>query len=602
MRTRRGQTNRRLKMSLLLVVMFIAASSFHAQSTPQSAPPKNEQHSASITSRINAVLVPVVVTDKNGNHVRGLTREDFTLRENGKDRPVASFEEIVAQAEPIHLTPPSATKFTNQFDQPGAKGLEIIALDMINTPFLHQAEARDAVIKFLSTAASRKAVTALVVLEPNGVKFVHNFTSDPKVLVAAIQKVQSRLTARDTTSLDVHLSGVMDGPGTIFGDTGSEDDAEAMQLSMILGGAAASGGSGIGVMAAESMEAQAKMDAAREGRESQNTLGSIEQLAKYFGGVPGRKSLIWASTGFRLMNHEMAGGFGGGTTAEDWLQTVRALQDADIAVYSVDIGGLMATPRAVTATAVTQTRGPLDSGVAGKSAAMQAFEAGLFTDPIEGKHNTLRKMSEETGGQALYNFNDLENLIKKAVDDSSQYYMLTFYANDKGKEGWHKLEVKVKREGAQARGRDGFYYAGPAGDLDSSRRTDEVQALKSPFNFLALPITATWLSVDRGTEKRGVHFSLAVAPGAVLIDAAHENHVSVDFLAVALDGQGNPAGQASQRIDKNLQPADVKDVEGGGMNYVGLLPLAPGDYQVHLVVRDNLTGKIGSVIAFLKLD
>ena len=38
------------------------------------------------------------------------------------------------------------------------------------------------------------------------------------------------------------------------------------------------------------------------------------------------------------------------------------------------------------------------------------------------------------------------------------------------------------------------------------------------------------------------------------------------------------------------------------MNYVGLLPLAPGDYQVHLVVRDNLTGKIGSVIAFLKLD
>ena len=343
MRANLAQTDRRLKLSLLMVVIFVAANTFHAQSAPQ----KNEQHPASITSRINAVLVPVVVTDKNGNHVRGLTREDFELRENGKDRPVANFEEIVAQAEPIHLTPPSATKFTNQFDQPGAKGLEIIALDMINTPFLHQAEARDAVIKFLSTAASSKAVTALVVLEPNGVKFVHNFTSDPKVLIAAIQKVQSRLTARDTASLDVHFTGVLDSQGAIVGETDSEDDAEAAQLSFILGGAAASGGIGIGVMAAESLEAQAKMDAAREGRESQNTLGSIEQLAKYFGGVPGRKSLIWASTGFRLMSHEMAGGFGGGTTAEDWLRTVRALQDADIAVYSVDIGGLVATIRKI---------------------------------------------------------------------------------------------------------------------------------------------------------------------------------------------------------------------------------------------------------------
>ncbi len=351
------------------------------------------------------------------------------------------------------------------------------------------------------------------------------------------------------------------------------------------------------------MEAQAKMDAAREGRGGQNTLGSMEQLAKYFGGVPGRKSLIWASAGFRLVNHEMAGGFGGGNDGGRLAANGAGFAGCG---YCRVFGGYKGTDG--DAKGGDGYGGYPDQGptrfrsVAGKSAAMQAFEAGLFTDPIEGKHNTLRKMSEETGGQALYNFNDLENLIKKAVDDSSQYYMLTFYANEKGKEGWHKLEVKVKHEGLQVRGRDGFYYAGPAGDFDSSRRTDEVQALKSPFNFLSLPITATWLSVDRGAEKRGVNFSLSVAPGAVLIDAEHENHVSVDFLAVALDGQGNPAGQAAQRIDKNLQPAEVKDVEGGGMKYLGLLALAPGDYQVHLVVRDNLTGKIGSVIAMLKLD
>jgi VWFA-related protein len=347
MRATRAQRKSWLNASLLLVGIFIMAISFHAQTMAQSIPKTDEQHPASIASRINAVLVPVVVMDKDGNHVRGLTREDFESYENDKDRPIANFEEIVAQAEPIHLTSPSATKVTNQFDQPRAKGLEIIALDMINTTFLHQAEARDAVIKFLSTAASSKAATALVVLEPNGVKFVHNFTSDPKVLAAAIQKVQSRLTARDAASLDVHFTGVLDAHGAIVGETGSEDYAEAAQLFLILGGAATSGGIGARVMAAESLEPQAKMDAAREGQENLNTLGSIEQLAKYFGGVPGRKTLIWASTGFLLMNHEMAGGFGGGSTAEDWLRTVRPLQDADIAVYSVDIGGLVATIRKI---------------------------------------------------------------------------------------------------------------------------------------------------------------------------------------------------------------------------------------------------------------
>jgi VWFA-related protein len=46
------------------------------------------------------VLTDVVVTDKHGNPVTGLTRSDFRIMDNGKAQTLASFEEHREQTSP----------------------------------------------------------------------------------------------------------------------------------------------------------------------------------------------------------------------------------------------------------------------------------------------------------------------------------------------------------------------------------------------------------------------------------------------------------------------------------------------------------------------
>src|ERR1700684_3954064 len=50
------------------------------------------------TARTELVLIPTLVTDKSGNHISGLKKEDFTVLENGSEQKIATFEEITSDA------------------------------------------------------------------------------------------------------------------------------------------------------------------------------------------------------------------------------------------------------------------------------------------------------------------------------------------------------------------------------------------------------------------------------------------------------------------------------------------------------------------------
>ena len=64
------------------------------------------------TSKPTYILVPVVVTEKDGKPISGLKREDFQFEENGKDQAIASLEEIKPSLTP--LSRPAATAMRSQ--------------------------------------------------------------------------------------------------------------------------------------------------------------------------------------------------------------------------------------------------------------------------------------------------------------------------------------------------------------------------------------------------------------------------------------------------------------------------------------------------------
>jgi len=176
--------------------------------------PAQDNPSFKFSVGTHLVLVPVVVNDKQGKHVPGLTAADFEIKEDGNVKKLASFEEITAEntvAERPVLPPKT---FTNQVVAARPKKLEIILLDLLNTPLSGRAEARRGLIDFLSKSADPDTLTALLVLRSNRVTMIHNFTSDPSVLMAAIRKLQGQATSRDTPTMNTN---------------GGDVDAEARQ-------------------------------------------------------------------------------------------------------------------------------------------------------------------------------------------------------------------------------------------------------------------------------------------------------------------------------------------------------------------------------------
>jgi len=580
-----------------LILTGIPAVPFQ-QPANQNPPKSSENPQYKLSVRSNLVLVPVIVVDKRGDHVTGLKAEDFEVKEDGNAEKVVRMDEVtVRDTTKVQRPTIAANTFTNEVVAEHPRKMEIIALDQINVPFAGGADGNRMLIDFLLKNLDSNTLLAMVALTHNGVRIIHDFTADNSTLAAALTKIRNKPGTLDATSMNVS------GENTPI-------DLEVLQLDALLNGAdiviSGIGAEGVAQAKAVSAGARATVDASRRAQEALITLECFQQIAQYFGGVPGRKSLIWASTAFPFgtgpgTNNSTTRG----TQEDDWQRTFRMLTDANIAVYPVDIGGLATGATANNLQRLNTTivkTGGAEGGVQQRSAGLAALEGGQFTDPNVGRQETMRQLAERTGGQPFYNSNDGAELFRRAGQDAGQYYTLAYYTKDTGKYGWRKLNVKVKRDDVKVRARNGFFFNDPkkAGDPNQAIQ-DLKMAITSDLNFTFVPLKGEWLGTQTVGDKRDVQFVLSIPPGVPAIDSENENHVSLDFLVVATDKMGKNVANISQRLDTKLKPDGVDRIQNKGLDYTNVLTLTPGDYKVHFVVRDNLRGTLGSVVSQLNV-
>jgi hypothetical protein len=136
-----------------------------------SSPAKSQTASPTTTIRVTSDLVylDVTVVDRKGNPVvTGLTKNDFTITENGKPKRIFSFDTPVAGAETSAAASPAIGSETVQV--PNTKTAQkgpatILVLDLLNTPFVDSAYARDSIRRYLAKQPQRLASpTELMVL------------------------------------------------------------------------------------------------------------------------------------------------------------------------------------------------------------------------------------------------------------------------------------------------------------------------------------------------------------------------------------------------------------------------------------------------------
>lgn len=553
--------------------------------------PRHEEGKIDLTSRSELVVVPVVVRDGSGGPVKGLTKDDFTVLENGKEQKISTFEEIKTNAAPMKRQAMPENQFSNIYvGSPEPRRVTIMVLDQINTPILDQTNARAELVKYISRSLKAEDMLALMVMNRSGIHMIHDFSSSPEVLIAAIKRASSSaaaLTAADTAALagspdNSTLGGATPGgPGADVtpGDVGAE--AEAMQSFI-----------------SQSDNAIATF---RQTEAMEITFRNFLSLAQVFSGVPGRKSVVWLTSGVPLDLYDQANLPTGRDLSTLYEHTLQAMNQANMAVYPVDVRGL-----------VTFGYG---NGAQNSTAMSQAaFRTGgqvniMAASQLEAaNHTNLSNFAEMTGGRAFYNSNDLATGMQQASDDAADYYVLGYYLDHKVYEaGWRKLKVKVNKPGVHILARTGFWVSKAAlnPEMDKTTEMDIQSALYSPLDSTALPVGVRWLGFDpaQGSDKkRKMRFAVAVPAQTITVAAGDDTHFSVRLILTARGPDGKSAASFDQLINgTNVKAADVDRVRQLPFVHQGTLDLPPGEYSVRIVVRDNKDGNIGSLTAPLKV-
>jgi VWFA-related protein len=162
--------------------------------------PPEEAPVATLRSTTRLVVLDVVVTDKSGNPVRNLSKDDFTILEDGKPQGVASFEPPEQHA-PVPVG--EEAKVSQQAASPAlsSSALTILVLDELDTQLLDQFFARDQIRKFLRTQGPRlDQPTALMAMEQKRLELLHDYTRDANELEQALRRHPPELPIRLMTS------------------------------------------------------------------------------------------------------------------------------------------------------------------------------------------------------------------------------------------------------------------------------------------------------------------------------------------------------------------------------------------------------------------
>jgi len=508
------------------------------------------------TFRAGTKLVEVdVIARSKGAPATGLSKDDFTLLDNGKPQKIAFFSVqsgSVPAPPAVGVAPLPAAVVSNRSeraDRPQGNTV-IVFLDQRNTPQRDQAFAIQRIAKFIATRGPRDRTGIYTFGREGSLKVVQEITSDSELL----SRAAASLKARDPSYLSPDVSGLSERP-TARG-RGAPGAPEPPQ----------------GHAAAEFTELFTEMLIRTREIDTRQVL---EQAARHLANVPGRKSLIWISPAFPL--HWKYLDF-----TPDMLEAARKLNDAGVALYGVD-------PRGVAGALSGQTSiAPAEYGGVYTQEQIAALMIGEGRFPAPFGSETTMLLARLTGGLTFGNDNGIEKLIQAAADDGEFTCTLGFYPAQEDRDGVrHALKVGVSKPGIALRYRQNYLASAAATAND---RTALQQLLTDAADSLAVELSAS-ASPD---EANPGSWQIKVNVNVRDLQLTHEDAKYAGGIDVSFHVEG-----AGKVVTKTLKIAIPDDQFAGflekGIDTSQTIDTTGGAGAVRVVVQDRTSGAAGSV-------
>jgi VWFA-related protein len=584
-----------------IAVLPVLAAAFVRAQQPSPAP---SDPGVRFRVTTGVVLVDAIVLDKQSNPVQGLKADDFTVTEDGVRQRITSFSERIPEsARPIRppVLPPYVTTNRPMVTQTNAERgtAAVLLLDGLNTPPQNQIYVKQEMLRFLAQQYDPHTKLAVIALT-NKLTVLQDFTQEPLLLRAALDRYLAATPAlarsggqMETPSASVPAPSVNLPAQATGGPTISGPDP-GLPATLAAGGSNSSIFEDIAYM----------MD--RFQRESENfsrdtriatTLSALEEIGRFMSGQNGRKVLLWFSTGFPF---SVVGDSPSSMEAErnygDRIRrTINLLNDAHVATYTIDAGGLAPESLGDPSLSGRDQDGRIHHGIdANRALSADAFQR--FST-----HEALETIALDTGGRYFGNSNDLANAIKSAMRESSSFYMLGYSpSNKKWDRKFREIKVQVNRPGVQVRYRRGYFAINPTdwrkdngeGTLAAALATNSLPSTQVTFMARALPPAR---DADTVVE-------FAIDPSTLLFETEPENHhlCSLRLEVQAFTREGKLVKVEVQSAEASLPAPTYERVRKQELPMSVPIHLLSGKYILRLGVRDNLTGLFGT--AELALD
>jgi VWFA-related protein len=515
-------------------------------------------------AEVNYVEVDASVTDQQGRLITDLGQADFEVLEDGRPQKIAAFSLVTLPIQPAPRLTAAATPVESDVStNAGVDGrIYLLVLDDLHTTVANTPRVKAFLREFVERSFG-PADLAAVAYTSGRIAASQEFTSNRRLLLEAIDRFTGRRLRSEALEIAEALNrdprDPTDTPVNPRNRSGDGRDPFDPY-------------SGLNPFEAE------------RAYQARTTLTAVRELASLMEGVHGRrKSMILVSEG---LSYNVFDGFkntSAGVILREATDAMAAAMRANVAIYSVDPRGLATVGEAI--------------DIAGTSPNDPHFTVpGTMLDLLRTSQQSLRELSNQTGGFAGIDSNDLSGVLDRIVRENSTYYLLGYYSTNERRDGrLRRIEVRVKRPALQVRTRRGYLAArGRNDDVKAARPIDAI--LGSPVPVTAIPLTlsaapyagtASDASIALAVEMRADAFRF-VEKDDRLLD-------TVELSISAVDATGAVRGGRQHRLDLELRSANAALARERGLRVVSEISLPPGRYQLRVAVAETGAGRTGSV-------
>jgi VWFA-related protein len=515
----------------------------------QAQPPAPPPAVPTFRTSTRLVVQIVSVKDQHGQPIAGLTDQDFVVTEDGQPQQIAFVE------------------FQRLLDEP------LPALDVTAAPAAGLEPATPARATIAAPPAGRITYQDKRLL----VLYFDLATMPPGDELRAITQARKFLDTQMTKADTMAILAFQHGAVRVRQDFTDDRLRLAAALQALIGTGDPDADAGREVADAGTDFGQ--NDAEFRLLSTDRQLAALQTAATMLGPLAERKTLIYFTSGLRL----------DGTDNQAQLRaTINAAVRANVTINPIDARGLVAMA-------------PLGDATRGSSGGASMFTGAVAQAIVantQRAQDSLFTLAKDTGGTAMFDYNELSVGIAQAARAVNSYYIIGYHSGNTRADGRFR-RVRVTLAGNRAA--DLAYRPGYFGDkpfaqftaADRERQLEEALLLENPITDMTLALEVNYFQLNRAEyfvpvalKVPGHELALAQGRGA--------GRTRLDVIGEVKDAYGVTHRNVRDKLDIALNADTARQLAARPVYYETGFTLLPGKYVIKMLVRDATTGRIGT--------